>query len=204
MDDEPKEKVFTMHVNRLKQSRDAGGRTSPADLLLGREAPEQQRDQGGEAKEAVVPPPATVPANSDDPGGGPESFDHASADYKAFGWAGNKTLPSLIFILKDGSEYGINYGDLASACPTGSMFLPSAPGFKGNVIRLRVAGDDGVFMPIIEGLRLRKVWGLIMAHKTPWIHELPADMAVVRDDEPVIWSIGFLDKQRLAAIGGGR
>jgi hypothetical protein len=202
MDDEAKEKVVAMHVNRLKHGpRNGPEGTSPADLL-GKGA--QQRDRGGEASEAGAPPPATVPANTDDPGGGPESFDPESADYKAFGWAGNKTLPSLIVILKDGSEYGINYGDLASACPTGSMFLPSAPGFKGNVIRLLVAGPDGVFMVVIEGLRLRRVWGLIMGHKTPWIHELPAGMAVVRNDEPVIWSIHFLDQKQLAAARGGR
>jgi hypothetical protein len=199
MDDEPKEKVIAMHVNRLRNGpREGPQGTSPADLL-GRSGP--QRDRDGEGKKPEPVPPESAAAGND-PAGGPESFDPASADYKAFGWAGNKTLPALIFILKDGSEYGINYGDLASACPGGSMFLPSAPGSKGNVIRLRVSGDDGPFLAVAEGLRLRKVWGLIMAHKTPWIHELPASLAVVRDDEPVIWSIRFLDAKQLAASGG--
>jgi len=190
-----------MHVNRLKNGpRNGPEGTSPADLL-GRGAQQQHRDRSGDGGEAE---PVPVPADNDNPGGGPESFDPDSADYKAFGWAGNKTLPSLVIILKDGTEYGINYCDLASACPTGSMFLPSAPGFKGNVIRLRVAGDEGPFMPVIEGLRLRRVWELIMGHKTPWIHELPAGMAVGRDADPVIWSITFLDSQRLAAAGRGR
>jgi hypothetical protein len=113
-----------------------------------------------------------------------------STDYKAFGWAGNKTLPSLVVILKDGSEYGINYADLGTAWPHCSMFQPSAPGFTGNVIRLRIAGDDGVFMVVIEGVRLRRVWDLIMGHKTPWIHELPA-VDFGGGDDPIIWSVAF-------------
>jgi hypothetical protein len=202
MPDEPKERVIAMHVNRAKTSpRDGSAGTSPADLLLGKSTP--QRDRGGDRPEAEPVQPVPVRVDGGDPGGGPEAFDPDSTDYKAFGWAGNLTLPSLIIILKDGSEYGINYCDLASACPTGSMFLPSAPGCKGNVIRLRVAGDDGVFMIVIEGIRLRRVWELIMAHKTPWIHELPERIGFGGDSEPVIRSISFLDQKRLAA-GSGR
>ena len=84
------------------------------------------------------------------------------------------------------------------------MFLPSAPGCRGNVIRLRVAGDAGVFMIAIEGVRLRRVWELIMGHKTPWIHELPAGLEFAHGDEPVIWSIAFNQMQTAAAAGGGR
>ena len=79
------------------------------------------------------------------------------------------------------------------------MFLPSAPGHKGNVIRLRIAGDDGPFMTILEGLRLRRVWELIMAHKTPWIHELPAGLNITAGNEPVIWSAGFTTLRAAAA-----
>ncbi|MFL5285231.1 MAG: hypothetical protein ACJ8AW_30710, partial [Rhodopila sp.] len=119
--------------------------------------------------------------------------------------AGNKALPSLVVILKDGSECGFNYADLASACPDGSMFFPSAPGCAGNVIRLRIAGDDGVFLIVIEGLRLRRVWGLIMAHQTPWIHELPPGMEFAGSTkEPVIRSIAFTSpKAARAAAGAG-
>src|SRR5205823_44811 len=148
------------------------------------------RSQGfaqAEASRAAPPQPETGP-DGREPDGGPEAYDPASGDYKAFGWAGNKTLPSLVIILKDGSECGVNYGDLASAHPGGSMFLPTAPGCKGNVIRLRVAGDDGVFLIVIEGVLLRRVWELIMGHKAPWIHELPPGAVHLRPEEPVIWS----------------
>jgi hypothetical protein len=161
--------------------------------------PMERRDSGREGEPAVAAPP-TAPAESDEPGSGPESFDPENADYKAFGWAGNKTLLALVVILKDGTECAINYCDLASSHPGGSVFLPSAPGFRGNVIRLR---DDGVFAIVIEGLRLRRVWELIMGHKTPWIHEFPASMGAVRDGEPVIRSIRFIGREQLAAAGGG-
>jgi hypothetical protein len=171
-------------------------------LLLDRGAAAPRKDRSADGQVSVSPPPDT--GEGDNPGGGPEFFDPESADYKAFGWAGNKTLPSLIIILKDGNEHAINYCDLGSACPGGSMFLPSAPGFKGNAMKLRVAGDDGVFLIVIEGLRLRRVWELIMGHKTPWIQELPARMAVVDQTGPVIRSINFIDLEKLAAAGGGR
>src|SRR5438093_11373720 len=114
--------------------------------------------------------PETRDAGRGEPGGGPESFDPECPDYKAFGWAGNKTLPSLRIILKDGSEKACLYAHLDSECPAdGCEFIPSAPGRKGNVIRLRFAGQCSVFMVIIEGVRLRRVWELIMGHQTLWI-----------------------------------
>ena len=128
----------------------------------------------------------------DDRYGGPEDFDPTSGEYKAYGWAGNKTVPALLIILKDGSVPSINYCDLGSAYPGGSMFLPASPGCKGNVIRLRrVAGDDGVFMIVIEGIRLWRVWELVMGHKTPWIRELPERVDFVDGDSPVIWSVAL-------------
>jgi hypothetical protein len=122
----------------------------------------------------------------------PESFDPESTDYKAYGWAENKTLPSLRIILKDKSEKGLLYAHLDSECPVdGCEFIPSAPGRKGNVIRLRFAGHTSVFMVIIEGIRLRRVWELIISHQTPWIHELPTDVDFINDKEPVVKSITF-------------
>jgi hypothetical protein len=136
--------------------------------------------------------------------GGPEAFDPESTDYKAFGWAGTVTLPAFSIILKDGSALGVNYADLASAHEGGSVFLPSAPGCKGNVIRLRIAGDDGVFLIVLEGCRLWRGWELLMAHKTPWIRELPQRLDLVGGNEPVIWTITFAEPTRMAAVGGGR
>jgi hypothetical protein len=174
MDDEVKDRVIVM--NRAKSRETVDGQ-SPASLPRGKATALRQRDGGVDRR--------------NEPGGATESFDPESGDYKAFGVAGNKTLPSLIIILKDGSECGINYADLATAWPGGSMFLPSAPGCKGNVIRLRIAGDDGVFTVIIEGVRLRRGWELIMGHKMLWIHELPAGMDFNGDDEPEIRSVTF-------------
>ena len=140
---------------------------------------------------AAARPEPGQPDSANAEGGGTECFDPESADYKAFGWAGNKTVPSLSVILKDGSALGINYADLASAYPGGCAFLPSAPGCKGNVIRLRVAGDAGAFLAVLEGRRLWRGWELLMGHKTPWIRELPEGMDVMGGDEPVIWSIAI-------------
>jgi hypothetical protein len=190
-DEAPDGKVIVMNrpSPSLKQE------LSPADLL---DSPRQERlaDRVGEriGREKMPPPEAEDGAE-----GGPEDFDPLSGDYKAYGWAGKVSLPSLLLILKDGTECGINYADLASAYPGGSLFLPSSPGCKGNVIRLRIAGDGGVFMVIIEGVRLRRLWSLIMTHRTPWIHELPAGMEFTGSAEPVIWSISFQPPVRVAA-----
>jgi hypothetical protein len=195
MDGDGEERVLVM--NRPKSDvRDNPQSGSPGDLIeeLRTRAPEPRPGRDGGAE----PAPAG-PEPEGDTRGGPESFEPGSGDYKAYGWAGNKTLPSLLIIFKDGSEGGINYCDLASAYPGGSMFLPSAPGCRGNVIRLRVAGDAGVFMIAIEGVRLRRVWELIMGHKTPWIHELPAGQEFGRGDEPVIWTITIQQSNAAAA-----
>jgi hypothetical protein len=139
--------------------------------------------QGGEPvqAEAVAAPPL---------GSGPESFDPAGTDYKAFGWASNKTVPTLLLIFADGREKAVVYGQLDSDPDNGSEFLPSAPGQKGSVLRLRVAGSARVFFVVIEGAVVRHVWELIMAHKTPWIRVLPPGGVPTRG-EPVIWSIAF-------------
>jgi hypothetical protein len=215
MDDDVKEKVIVMNMNRPKpDARDKPRLPSPGEISEdarpfspGPRPGLAGRSQGvapAEAARDPLPQPKTGPAGRE-PDGGPEEFDPDSTDYKAFGWAGNRTLPSLVVILKDGSECGFNYADLASACPDGSMFFPSAPGFKGNVIRLRFAGDDGVFLVVIEGLRLRRVWRLIMAHQTPWIYERPEGMEFVDPDGPVIRSIEFPPAKaaRAAARAGG-
>ena len=133
------------------------------------------------------PPPATP--ESEHPGGGPEFFDAEDAEYKAFGWAGNKTLPTLRVIFKDGSEWAIVYAHLDTHPVQGSRFLPSSPGRKGNLILLRVAGHEGGFLVEIEGIRLRRVWELLMGHLTPWIHELPPGVDFMASEEPVIWSV---------------
>lgn len=180
------------------------GGLSPSDILanprkfLHGQAPPEAKGQGRPA----TPPEATPKADDDNPGGGPESFDDESADYKAFGWAGNKTLPILRLIYKDGSEGLIVYGHIDTNLTNGSQFLPRPPGRKGNLIFLRVVGHDGVFMLVIEGLRLRRIWELILAHKTPWIHELPEGLDFGGNGEPVIWSFtakGPLKAERRAA-----
>jgi hypothetical protein len=207
-----KERVIAMQGNRSRFGpREVPEGTSPADLLLDKGTPLvplRDRAAGGDRRD-TEPAPAAAPSlappvqpGGAEPGDGTESFDPEGTDYKAFGWAGNKTVPSLILILKDGSSLGINYGDLASACRDGSVFLPSAPGSKGNVIRLRVAGDDGVFLVLLEGGRLWRVWELIMAHKTPWIRELPEGMDFVGGADPVIRSIAIHPLKAAAAAGG--
>lgn len=138
---------------------------------------------------AVPPPAAPADGEEENPGGGPESFEPEGTNYKAFGWAGKKTLPTLRVILKDGSEWPIVYAHLDTNPISGSQFLPRPQGRKGNLIFLRVAGHDGAFMIIIEGVRLRRIWELIMSHQTPWIHELPEGADFVGENDPVIWSI---------------
>jgi hypothetical protein len=124
--------------------------------------------------------------------GDPESFDPDSADYKAYGWASNKTQPSLRVILRNGAECYLPYADLEPAAyPGGCEFVPSAPGRTGCVIILRLGGRGAPFVVIIEGLRLRRVWELICGHRTAWIHEAPAATRFQSDTEPVIRSITF-------------
>ena len=60
---------------------------------------------------------------------------------------------------------------------------------------------DGAFTVVIEGVRLRRVWELIMGHRTPWIHELPPGVDFVGKDEPVIWSVTCGEPIRSAADG---
>src|SRR5262245_61357111 len=103
MFDKEKGRTFAMHVNRPRMGpRDGQGGTSPADLLLDRGAAAPRMDRPADGQASDSPPPDM--GEGDNPGGGPEFFDPESADYKAFGWAGNKTLPSLIIILKNGTE----------------------------------------------------------------------------------------------------
>ncbi len=194
MDGEAHEKVIAMHVSRLRNSSREEPEAAPV-AESGKTEPELGQDRGGGAPDSA---PAAQ-AESTYPGAGPECFDLEDSDYKAFGWAGNKTLPTLVIILKDGSSPVVNYCDLASAIPGGSMFLASAPGCKGNVIRLLVAGVNGVFLVVIEGLRLWRVWLLIMAHKTPWIREMPDGMGFATEREAVIHSISIVEPQQLAA-----
>lgn len=150
------------------------------------------------------PPQAARPGADGEPGAGPEFFDPDSQDYKAFGWAGHKTVPSLRLIFKDGSEKGIVYAHLDSHPQSGSEFIPATPGRRGNTIRLRVAGQGCAFLLIIAGLLLRRVWELLLGHQTPWIHELPPGAVPLRNDEPVIWSISFEMLPADAVAVGGR
>src|SRR5579883_1506420 len=114
-------------------------------------------DRGGETQ-----PGAPMDRDGQD---GIEAFDPGSSDYKAYGRADNLTLPSLRLIFKDGSEKACLYSQLDSnGLRDGCEFLPSSGDGRGNVIRLRLAGHSAVFLVIIEGLRLRRVWELIMGH----------------------------------------
>jgi hypothetical protein len=119
-----------------------------------------------------------------------DAFDAESTDYKAYGRAGNRTLPSLRFILKDKSERACCYAHLDSHYPGGCEFIPSAPG-TGNVIKLRFAGQAAVFMVIIEGRNLRRLWELIQGHLTPWVHVYPSDIDVEEKRAAVVKSITF-------------
>lgn len=118
---------------------------------------------------------------------GQENFNPDSRDYKAHGWSGNKTLPTLRFIRKNKSEFACHYHHLDSH-PDGCEFIPSAPG-KGNVIRLRFAGASVNFTVTIEGRNLRRCWELLMGHLTPWVYEYPADIDDLGKGEPVVKSI---------------
>lgn len=157
---------------------------SPGDLADSATESGRSWDRGGEDRPGS--------RKDDGGGGGIEAFDPGSSDYKAYGRADNLTLPSLRLIFKDGSEKACLYSQLDSnGLRDGCEFLPSSGDGRGNVIRLRFAGHSTVFLVIIEGLRLRRVWELIMAHQTPWICELPTDAPFLGGNDPVIRSITF-------------
>lgn len=119
----------------------------------------------------------------------PEDFEPESTDYKADGRA-NRSVPALRFILKDLTEYGFQYAHLDTAYPGGCEFIPSEAG-KGNVIKLRFAGQACTPFVILAGIRLRRIWADIMAHRTLWIRELPTGVNFERGQDPVIESISF-------------
>jgi len=159
-------------------------RPSPSDILRElRENPAGRRNPPPEQ-----PTPATPPEAAEE--FGPESYDPRRKDYKAFGGAGKRTLPSLVFVMKDRSERAVSYAHLDSHYPGGCEFIPSAPG-KGNLIRLRFAGASVIFTVEIEGRNLHRCWELIMGHLTPWVAAYPADIDTLAADEPVIKSIEF-------------
>jgi hypothetical protein len=113
-------------------------------------------------------------------------------DYRACGRVGNRILPSLRFILKDGSEQHAAYAHLDTRRPEGSEFIPSVTG-KGNVIRLRFAGASSALLVEITGRNLRLVWMRIIEHLTPWVHEYPGAIDALGELEPVISSFTFTE-----------
>lgn len=143
--------------------------TSPSELIRNlRENPAgRSNPQAAEAPLPATPPDAVE--------FGPEVYDPDRKDYKAFGWAGNRTVASIRFIHKDQSEIGCSFAHLDTHYPGGCEFIPSAPR-RGNLIRLRFAGASVTFMLEIEGRNLRRCWELIMGQQTPWVAEYPADM----------------------------
>lgn len=171
----------------------AAGLPSPSDVLDNPQAYQPGHMAAETPKPKRFARPAATPAGDAEPAGGPESFDPESGDYKAFGRAVGGMVPTLRIILKDDSEWPIVYAHLDTNPLAGSRFLPTVPGRKGNLILLRVAGHDGVFLVAIEGVRLRRVWELILMHRTAWIRELPPDAQLIGDKEPVIWSITAKD-----------
>ena len=156
---------------------------SPSEIIRDlRENPNRRRSPA-----VAEPPPATTePAEEF----GPERYDPTRKDYKAFGWAGNSTVPSIRFIAKDQSERAFSFTHLDSHEPGGCEFIPSERG-RPNVIRLRFAGASSVFMVFIEGRNLHRGWELIIGHQTPWVAEYPGDMDTLGNDEPVVKSIRF-------------
>lgn len=144
----------------------------------------QAKARGDEPPEEprAAPPPVAPPDE-------PEAFDPDAEHYQA--WRpGTQTVPSVRFILKDRSERGFSYAHLDSKHPGGCEFIPSAPG-KGNVIRLRFAGAAAATTVTLEGRHLRRAWEQLIAHRTPWVCEYPADIDTMGPDEPIITAIGF-------------
>ena len=124
-----------------------------------------------------------------DAGGGPECYDPETNGYQAYGRPGLETRRSLHVILRDGSAGCFQYADLESSYPNGCQFRPSAPGGEGDVITLRFGTRSGSILVILNGLRLRRVWQLLMEHMTHWIRELPTEIGLPEEDVPVIRSI---------------
>ena len=136
--------------------------------MLGRTAGKPGADAAPRpAGKATHAEPEQPDAEPPEPFGGPEAFDPDSSDYKACGWPGNGSLPTLRVILKDGSEFACHYADLDTAYPGGSVSMPSASGHKGNVMTLRFAGRAAPFLVVCDGLLLRAVWGLVLSPTGP-------------------------------------
>lgn len=126
-----------------------------------------------------------------DGGPGPAFYDPASSAYKAYGAADSGPWVSLMVILRDGSATYCQYAHMESAYPDGNTFTPSAAGRPHDVITLRFGCRSGSFLVIIKGLRLHRMWELLMGHDTHWICELPAHLTVAGDHAAVIRSITF-------------
>ena len=167
-------------------------RPSPAEIIrqlkentLPTHMPKPERE-----REPLKAPEPAEPPSPD----GPESFDPDSREYKAYGRSSNKPVPSLRFIRKDPSEFGVSYGHLDTHHPEGCEFIPSAPG-KGNIIRLRFAGASVSFIVTLEGRNLRRLWELFMGHLTPWVHEYPAAIDTLAGEATVVKAINFKIEQ---------
>ena len=108
-------------------------------------------------------------------------------DYVACGRASNRTLVTLLIMLKDGSFDGFAYASLERV-----GLRPAAEIGEGNELTLRFSGST-VTEVRLKGRNLLRLFANIARHRTPWIRELPVERDFQPAGEAVVTSISVSD-----------
>lgn len=108
---------------------------------------------------------------------------HPGDPYQAHSRADRKPLPTLRFVLRDGSFEGFAYGDMRRF-----RMMPSADPGSGPVIVLVFVEEERTEVRI-EGRNLDKLFDLIGYHKISWVRELPPKLGFIDANEAVVTRI---------------
>jgi hypothetical protein len=103
--------------------------------------------------------------------------------YQAHSHSDRKPLPTVRFVMRDGTFEGFAYGDMRRF-----RMAPSADPGSGPVIELRFVAEETTEVRI-EGRKLDKLFDLVGYHKIAWIRELPPKLGFTDPTEPVVTRI---------------